>query len=76
MDHALSLLKDHKEFKGMKKQKSQLNCCWIHPPQEIMKLNINGVMFYDQHKARMRVILRDHKGEVIMHGNEQKREQS
>lgn len=31
-----------------------------------MKLNVDGAMFFDHHKARIGAILRDNKGEIVM----------
>lgn len=67
VDHDLSLLKDHKDFKDRSKKTSQVKCCWIRPPPHgILKLDVDEAVFHDQHKARVDILLRDDKGEVVM----------
>lgn len=39
---------------------------WSVPPNNTLKLNIDGVLFFDLNKAGLGIILRDHKGEIIL----------
>lgn len=38
---------------------------WMKPPPRVLKLNVDGASFKDQHKAGVGIILRDFEGEVI-----------
>lgn len=37
-------------------------CCWKSPPPDFVKFNVDGAIFYDQHKIKIGITLRDDKG--------------
>ncbi|KAF5472125.1 hypothetical protein F2P56_008865 [Juglans regia] len=39
---------------------------WEHPPPRVFKLNVDRVIFQNQHSASIGAVLRDCKGEVLM----------
>lgn len=39
---------------------------WFAPPQNTLKLNTDGALFFDLNKAGLGIILCDHKGEIIL----------
>lgn len=63
IEYALSMLKIHKELKDIPS-----TVAGSHPgPQGYLKLNIDGaILFFDQHKAGVGVILRDENEDIVM----------
>lgn len=41
-------------------------CKWIPPPDDYLKFNVDGAMFFDRKKAGIGAIIRSTHGEVIM----------
>ncbi|KAF5478189.1 hypothetical protein F2P56_004771 [Juglans regia] len=41
-------------------------CCWKPPAVGSLKLNVDGAMFFDRHKAGIGAVLRDDKGDVVL----------
>ncbi|KAF5469006.1 hypothetical protein F2P56_013111 [Juglans regia] len=51
-------------FDGVSKQVTKV-LSWSPPPPGFLKLNVDGAIFPDQHRAGIGIILRDGKGDVV-----------
>lgn len=74
VEHALSLQKDYNEVQGKSKKLDQMQCRWNPPPPGVMKLNVDGAIFHDQHKTGVGIILQDEQGEVLMFASKKEHE--
>lgn len=65
IDHVLPVQKLHQQLEESKTIKDKLCYYWQNPSEGYFKLNVDGTLFFQQHKARVGVV-RDEKGEVVM----------
>lgn len=65
IDHVLFMQKLHQQLEESKTIKDKLCYYWQPPPEGYFKLNVDGTLFFDQHRARVGIV-RDEKGEVVM----------
>lgn len=66
IEYALSMQNLYKELKATTSMKSITYCSWKPSHQDFLKLNVDGVIFFYQHKAGMAVILGNTKGDLVM----------
>ncbi|XP_040990905.1 uncharacterized protein LOC121238126 [Juglans microcarpa x Juglans regia] len=52
--------------KHKSEQGAKLHVGWEKPPTGVLKLNVDGAIFKDQHRARVGIIFRDAAGDVIL----------
>ncbi|KAF5444910.1 hypothetical protein F2P56_034002 [Juglans regia] len=66
IDHALSVIQSYTDLKQLPIRKAREYFDWKPPPSGSLKLNVDGAVFDDLHKAGVGVVLRDDAGMVIM----------
>lgn len=69
IENALSLLRRFTELKQLPKAKTKNFYNWRPSPLDFLKLNVDGVVFGDLHKASMGIVLRDADGDIVMATN-------
>lgn len=62
IDFALSMKKIPNTMRQVPISQQKTSYSWQPPPTDFLKLNVDGAMFYDQHKAGVGIILLDTKG--------------
>ncbi|KAF5451602.1 hypothetical protein F2P56_026695 [Juglans regia] len=67
INNALSMQSAYKQVQVLDGVSKQVNTVlsWSPPPPGFLKLNVDGAIFPDHHKAGIGIILRDEKGDVI-----------
>lgn len=66
IEHALSLQRSFSVCKDQPVLKAKEHFRWNSPLAGILKLNVDGAMFRDPHRARVGVVLRDERGDILM----------
>ncbi|XP_040995155.1 uncharacterized protein LOC121241441 [Juglans microcarpa x Juglans regia] len=64
--HALSLIRSYIDLKQLPMRKAREYFDWKPPPSGWLKLNVDGAVFGDLHKAGVGVVLREYVDMVIM----------
>lgn len=72
--HTLVMQKNFKEIKCRSLKMNNYYCFWEHSPQWVLKLNVDSVVFFNQHIASVGIILQDLKGVVFMKAIDKKPE--
>ncbi|KAF5454868.1 hypothetical protein F2P56_024501 [Juglans regia] len=66
LEHAWSLLSAHQNVTRVERSAEKHTVSWCKPPLRVLKLNVDGAIFPDQHRVGVGIILRDNASTVLM----------